>query len=285
MRPRPDRFTGPMRNGVARLARLTADNAKVLAASGSRLTQAVDPESHKVPGGPGRIDCYLPVVPKLGELRSHWRTHLRKSDVTQPPHDQPPYGPGHDPKQPFGQQPGQPYPPQQSPGQVPAKRSRKGLIGGLIAGFFLGSLVGCIGGVGIGSTGSTTTAVPGAATTVTAPAATTTVSEKAKAAATVTEKAAPAPTVTVTEKAPEPKPEPEPEEEIGDGSYLVGSDIKPGTWKSSGAEGGLCYADTKTENGGILEQEVANEGSVIIRITKRAYTFESRGCGTWKKVG
>ncbi len=73
--------------------------------------------------------------------------------------------------------------------------------------------------------------------------------------------------------------------EIGDGSYLVGSEIQPGTWKSSGVEGGLCYADTQNKGGDILQQEVAAEGSAIIRITEKAYTFKSSGCGSWKKVG
>lgn len=72
---------------------------------------------------------------------------------------------------------------------------------------------------------------------------------------------------------------------IGDGSYLVGSEIKPGTWKSSGVKDGLCYADTQNEDGDILQQEVAAEGSVIIRITEKAYTFKSSGCVGWKKVG
>lgn len=72
---------------------------------------------------------------------------------------------------------------------------------------------------------------------------------------------------------------------IGDGSYLVGTEIQPGTWKSSGVEGGLCYADTQNEAGDILQQEVAAEGSVIIRITGKAYTFKSSGCVSWKKVG
>jgi hypothetical protein len=48
---------------------------------------------------------------------------------------------------------------------------------------------------------------------------------------------------------------------------------------------GLCYADTKTKKGDILEQEVGSDGeSVIIRIKPNAYTFSSSGCGTWKKV-
>ena len=72
---------------------------------------------------------------------------------------------------------------------------------------------------------------------------------------------------------------------ITDGSYLVGTEIALGTYKSSGG-GSLCYADTQDKAGNILEQEVGAQGaSVIIRILSGAYTFKSSGCGTWTKVG
>ena len=72
---------------------------------------------------------------------------------------------------------------------------------------------------------------------------------------------------------------------ITDGSYMVGSEIALGTYKSSGG-GSLCYADTKDKAGNILEQEIGSSGeTVIIRVMSGAYTFTSRGCGTWAKVG
>jgi hypothetical protein len=132
-----------------------------------------------------------------------------------------------------------------------------------------------------GSTGVTKRTVT---RTVTAPPATVTEEAPPAPTVTVTKKASPKPAVTVTVTATAPAPEPE-QTGIGDGTYLVGPEIETGVWKSSGAEGGLCYADTQTRGGAILEQEVANQGSVIIRIGGSAYTFTSNGCGTWSKVG
>lgn len=110
-------------------------------------------------------------------------------------------------------------------------------------------------------------------------------------AATVTETAPvePGPTVTVTAKAPEQKAAPKPKpaaKTFGDGDYLVGSEIPRGTYKSSGVEeDGLCYADTQTKGGDILEQVVKDKGVAIIRIQGKAYTFTTKDCGEWHKVG
>ena len=67
-----------------------------------------------------------------------------------------------------------------------------------------------------------------------------------------------------------------------DGSYLVGVDVQPGTYQTKGV-GDLCYADTESETGEILDQEV-QYGTVTFVIHPDAYTFESSGCGTWTKV-
>jgi len=115
-----------------------------------------------------------------------------------------------------------------------------------------------------------------------APAATVTVTAKAEPAATVT--------VTVTAKAKAPDvPKAPAEPAVSDGDYLVGSDIAPGTYKTTGnAEDqdgiGMCYADTETKSGGINAQEVTNKGRTLIRVKASDYTFSSSGCGDWKKV-
>jgi hypothetical protein len=125
--------------------------------------------------------------------------------------------------------------------------------------------------------GSTASAAAGATTTVTA---TSTKTADAKPAATVT---VTGPAVTVTAAAAPAAPAAP--AGIKDGSYMVGTEIALGTWKSSGG-GSLCYADTTDQAGNILEQEVGASGAnVIIRIKAGAYTFKSSGCGTWTKVG
>ena len=73
---------------------------------------------------------------------------------------------------------------------------------------------------------------------------------------------------------------------VKDGEYLVGREIKTGTWKAANPpEDELCYADTENKKGDILEQEISSDGqSVIIRIKPNAYTFTSKDCGTWHRV-
>jgi len=167
---------------------------------------------------------------------------------------------------------------------------------------FIGSaafVVGILIGSAAAASGSDAGAAPAGTATVTAPAPTVTVTaEGPTTTKTVTAKPKPAPTKTVTAKA---KPAPTktvtvtaaPDDgggdsaadgDIGDGTYLVGSEIKTGNYKSSGG-GEFCYADTETKSGKILDQQVSQGAPVVIRITSQAYTFESNGCGSWKKVG
>ena len=72
--------------------------------------------------------------------------------------------------------------------------------------------------------------------------------------------------------------------EIGDGTYTVGSDIKPGTYKSSGDGRFTCYADTLSRAGSVLEHEMSQGTPIVIRISSSAYMFKSEGCGTWRKI-
>jgi len=102
-----------------------------------------------------------------------------------------------------------------------------------------------------------------------------------------TAKAKPAPTKTVTVTAAphtEGDDSAQTTSKISDGTYVVGSEIKIGNYRSSGG-GEFCYADTETESGKILDQQVFQGSPLVIRITSQAYTFESYRCGTWKKVG
>jgi hypothetical protein len=143
-------------------------------------------------------------------------------------------------------------------------------------------------GIGAGGSDPQTTTATGAGSSAQPTPATVTVTKTtaAKAGAapkaeTVTKTVETTVTETVEAAAPESDSG---SSEISDGTYLVGDEIKPGTWKSSGADGGLCYADTKSKGGTIQEQEVAAEGSVVMRVKSSAYTFTARGCGSWKKV-
>ena len=182
---------------------------------------------------------------------------------------------------PQGFQPPQNYPPagyqqQPQPAVTPPPAKKSGGIGRILFSKPVIGLAALLVGMGIGGAGkssTSTTATPAAATvTVTAPAA-----------------AQPASTTTVTVTAPAPSTQASTTDAAGtvtDGTYLVGTEIAVGQWKSDGKGGSLCYADTQDKAGNILEQEVAQAGeAVVIRITKDAYTFKSSNCGSWKKVG
>jgi hypothetical protein len=153
--------------------------------------------------------------------------------------------------------------------------------------WIVGIIVALFAGVGIGSSDSGTNA-----TTTAAPTAT--VTAKAKPAPTVTAQAKPAPTVTVTSQV-EPAPaetvkvtvtaKPKgPSGSIEDGIWLVGKDIKAGTYRTS--EGG-CYWARLSGLGGDFNDIIANgntSGPTVVAIKKTDKAFESTSCGTWKRI-
>lgn len=72
---------------------------------------------------------------------------------------------------------------------------------------------------------------------------------------------------------------------FADGTYLVGVDIAPGTWRAPG--GGDCYWQRLSGFGGTLDEIIANDdpnGSVIVTIAPGDTGFSSSGCGSWSKV-
>lgn len=74
-----------------------------------------------------------------------------------------------------------------------------------------------------------------------------------------------------------------------DGIYIVGEDIAPGTWRSTGGSGFGCYAARLSGFGGTLDDIISNdistEGGLIINVAASERGFETSGCGTWEKVG
>ncbi|MFJ8430576.1 hypothetical protein ACIQ9P_04645 [Kitasatospora sp. NPDC094019] len=117
---------------------------------------------------------------------------------------------------------------------------------------------------------------------------------------TVTAPAAPAPTVTVTSTAtvtaivtPEPTGEAaaKPDGTIaGSGTYLVGTDVQPGTYKTAGPSDstGLCYWERSSGTSGDAGSIIANDaltGQGVVTIKKSDALFKSQGCQKWTKVG
>lgn len=73
---------------------------------------------------------------------------------------------------------------------------------------------------------------------------------------------------------------------FGEGTYIVGTDIAPGTWRSAG--GSSCYYARLKGFTGRLDDIIANDlGSTtpVVSIAASDRGFTSHGCGAWNKIG
>jgi len=121
-----------------------------------------------------------------------------------------------------------------------------------------------------GGSDTPTSGTPGATVTVTAkpaPGSKVTVTAPAKPAKTITAQPA-GPSDTITD----------------DGTWLVGSEVKPGTYRSQNF--GDCYwARLRSTDGGInaiIDNGLGPNQTVTIKRTDKA--FETARCGVWKKI-
>ncbi|MEU3235450.1 MULTISPECIES: hypothetical protein [Streptomyces] len=182
-----------------------------------------------------------------------------------------------------GGRPHFPSMPPHTPAVQPNSRNRTWLKYGAVA------LVSLLVGVGMGASGDTGSEAEAAADTKAGPRPTTTVTETAPAA-----EAEPAPTVTetVTETVtakPKKTKEPGPATTFsGDGEYLVGEDIKAGTYKTAGPEDEFgCYWERAKDASGEFGSIIANnnlEGTGRVTLNKGEY-FKTNRCQEWKRVG
>lgn len=111
------------------------------------------------------------------------------------------------------------------------------------------------------------------------PTATTTITEGQTAAPTTTvTETPPAPTATETVKVtPTPKPA-----ISANGIWLVGTDIKPGTYRATG-HGGCYWARLSNLSGsGIIANGLGANQIVTISASDKA--FETQDCGDWTRV-
>ncbi len=70
-----------------------------------------------------------------------------------------------------------------------------------------------------------------------------------------------------------------------EGTYILGTDIEPGTYKNSGSSG--CYYARLSGFTGDFENIIANGNSdapTVVTIAPTDAGFESNGCGTWTKL-
>ena len=76
----------------------------------------------------------------------------------------------------------------------------------------------------------------------------------------------------------------------GDGTYVVGKDIEPGTYRTDGPQGGLvtnCYWARLSSTSGDLRDIIANGntmGRTTVTIAPTDKAFTTTGCNRWTKA-
>ncbi|MGM7648370.1 hypothetical protein ACSVDM_25975 [Nocardia sp. JW2] len=98
---------------------------------------------------------------------------------------------------------------------------------------------------------------------------------------------APVPTPVPPPPAPPPAPAAADTTITRDGTYLVGSDIRPGTWRSDGT-GSFCYWERMSSLTGGIDSIIDNglgEGQQLVTILDSDMAFETQGCGKWTLIG
>ncbi|WP_326667643.1 hypothetical protein [Streptomyces canus] len=73
----------------------------------------------------------------------------------------------------------------------------------------------------------------------------------------------------------------------GDGEFQVGSDIKPGTYRTTGNSDGMCYWERAKDASGEMDSLLANDnvtgtGYVTVKATDKL--FKSSDCNDWEAV-
>lgn len=152
-------------------------------------------------------------------------------------------------------------------------------------------------GIGIGSAasgGSNTTAKtigaapqPTVTATVTAPAP----PPNAGTAKTVTAAPVPVPTVTVTTRVTVTRKAAAAAVGAsfgGEGTFLVGTDIRPGTYRAPAASSGNCYWERMRDLTGSMNSTIANDntsGPVLITVKSTDKAVKVSGCSTFTRVG
>ena len=74
----------------------------------------------------------------------------------------------------------------------------------------------------------------------------------------------------------------------GDGGmFAVGSDIAPGTYRSTGNKDASCYWERTKDADHSLRSIIANNnvtGTAVVTIGPGDAYFKTTGCGDWKKA-
>ena len=75
---------------------------------------------------------------------------------------------------------------------------------------------------------------------------------------------------------------------FGEGKFVVGADIAPGTYRTTGPSGRLdCYWERLKRTSGTTDSTIANNlgrGPATVTIDGNDGAFQTRWCSTWTKV-
>ncbi|MCX5333531.1 MULTISPECIES: hypothetical protein [unclassified Streptomyces] len=73
----------------------------------------------------------------------------------------------------------------------------------------------------------------------------------------------------------------------GDGDFQVGSDIKPGTYRTTGNDDGMCYWERAKDSSGEMDSLLANDnvtGTSYVTVKASDKLFKSSDCNDWEAV-
>ncbi|MEV7132117.1 hypothetical protein AB0N24_04430 [Arthrobacter sp. NPDC093128] len=72
---------------------------------------------------------------------------------------------------------------------------------------------------------------------------------------------------------------------VGDGTWTVGSDVEPGTYRAAAAVGSTCYWGiyrSGSNGGDIIENDIPGGGRPVVTLSA-GQDFNSTRCGKWEK--
>jgi hypothetical protein len=73
----------------------------------------------------------------------------------------------------------------------------------------------------------------------------------------------------------------------GDGDFQVGTDVRPGTYRTTGNADALCYWERAKDASGEMDSIIANDnvsGTSYVTVLKSDKLFKSSGCKDWEAV-
>jgi hypothetical protein len=73
----------------------------------------------------------------------------------------------------------------------------------------------------------------------------------------------------------------------GDGDFQVGSDLKPGTYRTTGNSDGMCYWERAKDASGEMDSLLANDnvtGTSYVTVKATDKLFKSSDCNDWEAV-